>query len=88
LIAFNLGKAYHELSGSVGAIDSKPKDPFSPLTFRIIGDGKELRRSNPLNKRGQSQSFMAKVSGVNKLELYVDCQPQISMLMVFGSTRF
>jgi hypothetical protein len=47
--------------------------PASPLTFRVIGDGKLLWESRPLVKSGDSQVCNVGIEGVSLLELEVAC---------------
>ncbi len=44
-----------------------------PILFRIVGDGKELWKSRPIQKVKDSEKFSVDVSGVKQLELYADC---------------
>ncbi len=46
---------------------------FTPMTFRIVGDGKPLWKSEPLQVSGKSQAFAVAVKSVKRLELFVDC---------------
>jgi hypothetical protein len=48
-------------------------EPASPLTFRVIGDGKVLWESRPLQKCGDSQRCNVSIEDVNLLELEVSC---------------
>lgn len=43
------------------------------LTFRVLGDGRELWKSKPLNEAGSSEPFDVSIVGVDRLELFVDC---------------
>jgi hypothetical protein len=45
----------------------------SPLNFRVLGDGKLLWQSQPLQKGGQTEACEVPVSGVSELVLQVDC---------------
>jgi hypothetical protein len=47
--------------------------PASPLTFRVIGDGKLLWESRPLIKSGDSHVCNVGIEGVSLLELEVGC---------------
>jgi len=47
--------------------------PASPLTFKVIGDGKLLWESRPLARAGDSQNCNVDVEGVSLLELEVSC---------------
>ena len=68
-IAYQLDKQFYCLRGNVGI-----EDGFSAatsLTFKIIGDGRVLWKSHPIQT--SSQSFRINVASVQKLELVVDC---------------
>ena len=47
--------------------------PASPLTFRVIGDGRLLWESRPLAKSGDSQVCNVGIEDVSLLELEVAC---------------
>jgi DNA-binding beta-propeller fold protein YncE len=42
---------------------------LSPMTFSVVGDGRELWRSRPLQRPGESQPCAVNVTGVRELEL-------------------
>jgi hypothetical protein len=46
---------------------------FSPITFRVLGDGKLLWESRPIQKSGDGQACEVAVQGIEKLELQVVC---------------
>lgn len=46
---------------------------FSPLTFRVIGNGKVLWESRPIQKCGDWQECSVGLEGVRMLELHVHC---------------
>ncbi len=71
-IVYHLHKQYYSLQGQVG-IQSGAKSPASPMTFRIVADGKLLWASRPMQIADIPQTFFVNVSGVEKLELFVDC---------------
>ena len=54
------------------AIDDKVSRN-TPLTFRVLGDGKVLWKSAPVEAKGQPQACKVGVRGIDKLELFVDC---------------
>jgi hypothetical protein len=45
----------------------------SPLTFRVIGDGKALWASKPIQAQHRLENCSVAVTGVSVLELQVDC---------------
>jgi hypothetical protein len=66
-----LGK--NTFRATAGVADVRRYGPHSPLTFKVIGDGKELWKSTPVTKWGQPQDCKVPVSGVDTLELKVEC---------------
>lgn len=73
-VAFHINREFSKMSGGVGISDEMArKQASSQLVFRVIGDGRELWRSRPLRRRGAFESFSVSVRGVEKLELFVDC---------------
>ncbi|MEQ8787940.1 MAG: NPCBM/NEW2 domain-containing protein [Pirellulaceae bacterium] len=72
--SYELKGQYKQLRGAVGMID---KNIFgrsmTPLTYKLLGDGKELWRSQPLQTVGQWESFDVDLTGVERLTLKVDC---------------
>lgn len=47
--------------------------PATPLTFKVLGDGALLWRSQPVTKVATTQQFRLNVAGVTTLELQVHC---------------
>ncbi|MHC4503614.1 MAG: PA14 domain-containing protein, partial [Planctomycetota bacterium] len=45
----------------------------TPMTFKVLGDGKVLWASPPVQDRGMARECRVDVSGVSKLELVVEC---------------
>jgi hypothetical protein len=45
----------------------------TPLTFSVVGDGRELWKSRPIQRLGESQSCTVDVTGVGQLEVRVYC---------------
>lgn len=72
-ISYNLREAFRELSGVAAIADSADKRLRTPQTFRIVGDGQLLWKSRPLVGRADAQPFQVDISGVELLELFVDC---------------
>jgi hypothetical protein len=48
----------------------------SPLTFSVMGDGRELWKSQPLQRAGESEPCTVNVTGVRQLEVRVYCDGQ------------
>jgi hypothetical protein len=72
-ILYTLGGRYRRFTGLVG-VDDSGGGLNSVLTFRIVGDGRELWKSKPYTEKKTTQTFAADVARVNKLELVVECQ--------------
>ena len=71
-VAFALDKKYQVLSGAAAVGDTAGERSATALTFRIVGDGKELWRATIQNVR-EVQPLSVRVGNVSKLELFVDC---------------
>ncbi|HET6884539.1 MAG TPA: protein kinase [Pirellulales bacterium] len=71
--AYHLGKRYRRLHGAAAIRDSAGGVAATAMTFRIVGDGRELWTSRPLKQSGSSDPFDVDLTGVDKLELFVDC---------------
>jgi len=71
-VTYDLGGAYGHFAGGVGVDDSGPSSA-SPLTFRIVADGREVWRSKPIVTPQQAQTFDLDVAGTHQLELCVNC---------------
>lgn len=72
-IVVALGKGFQRLQGAAGQSDGFPEQSFSPLVFRIVGDGRELWRSPAIQRHGEWRPFDVDVANVERLELFVDC---------------
>src|SRR5262249_48092741 len=73
-VSFSLGKKYQTLQATAAINDTTgPTGSQTALIFKVLGDGKVLWESKPLQKQGSSQSFTVSVAGVDKLELEVHC---------------
>ncbi|ADB15385.1 Glycosyl hydrolase family 98 putative carbohydrate binding module [Pirellula staleyi DSM 6068] len=72
-IVYRLDRKFHTFTGAVGISDKLDDRAFSDQTFSILGDGKELWKSRPHRAISSSQDFQVNVSGVDLLELRVDC---------------
>ncbi|MCX7178739.1 MAG: NPCBM/NEW2 domain-containing protein [Proteobacteria bacterium] len=72
-VAYVISKQYRAFDGVVGLNDTSKGYLKSSLTFRVIGDGRELWASNPITESVRSQPFHIDVSDIAKLELTVDC---------------
>lgn len=73
LAAFSLAKKYHRFAGAAAINDTAQQGAQTPLTFRIVGDGRAIWTSQPLQQTSSAEPFDVDVSGVERLELIVDC---------------
>jgi hypothetical protein len=71
-VAYHLDGQYSTLAGEVG-IGGVNNIPASALTFRVVGDGKTLWNSKPMQAPGIAVPFRVDVRSIKKLELFVDC---------------
>jgi hypothetical protein len=72
-VTFQLDKQFERLRGAVGQSDGFPPRSFTGLTFRVVGDGRELWSSRVISEHGQWQAFDVNVRDVERLELVTDC---------------
>jgi regulation of enolase protein 1 (concanavalin A-like superfamily) len=74
-VTYHLRKKYSRFKATVGIRDGANGNRGSgtPLTFLVSGDGKELWKSTPLQKCGDTRDCTVSVAGVDRLELRVDC---------------
>jgi regulation of enolase protein 1 (concanavalin A-like superfamily) len=71
-VKYLLNGKMRTFSATVAINDSAEKNT-SLLRFRVLGDGKLLWESNPLDTKGRTQDCTVDVSGVKILELHVFC---------------
>ena len=72
-VVYSLRQQYSQFTGDVAISDAGATPSESPLTFKILGDGKEIWKSKPLRERGESQSFSVAIQRVQEMKLVVDC---------------
>jgi hypothetical protein len=80
-VTYDLGKSAQTFLASVALDDAAgaPKSPAvrghlrAPLTFVVVGDGKVLWKSRPVDTTRSVQDCKVDVSGVGELELRVAC---------------
>jgi hypothetical protein len=72
-VAYQLDKRFKRLEAAAALNDTADATTSSAVTFRVVGDGKELWRSQPVQNPRVRQSFMVGVEGVTRLELFIDC---------------
>jgi serine/threonine protein kinase len=70
---YTLGKAATTFIASVAVNDSALPAPATPLTFLVVGDGRPLWSSTPIDKAGLVEKCEVDIRGVEILELRVDC---------------
>ncbi|HWE96322.1 MAG TPA: NPCBM/NEW2 domain-containing protein [Tepidisphaeraceae bacterium] len=71
-IAYSIEHRYRRFTGVVGVNDTG--GGFEAiLTFKILGNGKELWKSRPCREAGKAQSYDVDVTGVDRLEIVVEC---------------
>lgn len=70
-ISYRLGIGYSRFSGRVAIADGAKL--ASPLTFKVLGNGKPIWTSKPLVKAGDTESFTVAIDAVMTLTLQVQC---------------
>jgi hypothetical protein len=71
-VKYRLGKSEKAFIASV-ALSDTAADPQTALTFVVLGDDKILWKSKPIKARKTAQDCRVDVTGVDTLELRVDC---------------
>jgi hypothetical protein len=71
-VVFRLAGRYRRFQGAA-AIEDAARRCATPLVFRVLGDGQELWRSEPLQEVGGRQDFDVEVAGVDELTLVTEC---------------
>jgi len=71
-VAYALDGQYRLLQGAVAINDAQLLTCPSPITFKIIGDGKTLWESRPVSRNRSPQEFRVEMTGVRKLVLRVE----------------
>jgi serine/threonine protein kinase len=79
-VAYDLDRRFQVFKATAAIADAvdngKPKEGGGPFTFTVIGDGKLLWQSQPLQKHGQVDSCQVSVDGLSRLILQVHCPGQ------------
>lgn len=70
---YQLGTNHVRLRGAAAISDHRFQKAWSPVTFRVIGDGQVLWTSRPLQTCGEWEAFDINIAGVNQLTLEVSC---------------
>jgi alpha-galactosidase len=74
-VRYRLAGKYKRFTSSVALNDSTGRCQ-SPLTFQVLGDGRLLWESAPVQKSRSKQDFSINVCGVQVLDLRVVAQDQ------------
>jgi hypothetical protein len=75
-IVYTLDRKFRFFQGFVAVPDTGAMKGEQAVTFRIVGDGKELWKSADIQTTGVFRNFRVDVSEVTKLELFVDCRAE------------
>jgi len=73
-VSYRLDKKAAVFKAAV-ALDDKTQKPRNPAVFEVVGDGKSLWESKPINKGSPPEECSIDVSGVVELELRVHAKP-------------
>ncbi|MBL8799878.1 MAG: protein kinase [Planctomycetia bacterium] len=71
-VSYRLDKQFQLFKTTATLNDSSTRSA-SPLIFVVLGDGRPLWQSKPIQVRGDQQECVVRVSGVDVLELVVTC---------------
>jgi len=71
-ITYDIGGKFSEFTGGVAIDDNIPRSA-TPLTFEIIGDGRQIWISRPVQRGGMPQAFKVSVKRIKRLTLIVRC---------------
>jgi len=71
-VTYDIGGKFSEFTGGV-AIDDGRQRSDTPLTFEIIGDGRQIWISRPVQRGGMPQTFKVSVKRIKRLTLIVRC---------------
>ena len=69
-LTYALDGKYKTFEAMVTLNDGPPQSAV-PLIFRVIGDGNELWKSNPVNSQADTQTCKVSVRGINELKISV-----------------
>lgn len=72
-VTFKLGKRWKTFHTVAAIGDASGHGSVTPLTFRVLGDGKFIWTSRPLQNMNETHECDLDVSGVDLLELRVRC---------------
>ncbi len=72
-VTYRLDGRYEKFSATTGIADEGGQGSSRPVTFRVVGDGRELWKSRPLQKSDEEAAFSVSVVDVKELILEVAC---------------
>jgi hypothetical protein len=72
-VRYRLDKGFQYFHSSVALNDTAGKGANTPITFQVVGDGRVLWTSKPVQATRIKQECWVNVSGVSVLELQVSC---------------
>jgi S1-C subfamily serine protease len=68
---------FHAVAAANDSVREGPRGMVdTPMTFSVVGDGRELWRSRPIQSPGESHACIVDVTGVRQLEVRVYCNGQ------------
>jgi hypothetical protein len=70
---YDVGGNFARLRGGAGVNQHRFGKAWSPVTFRILGDGRLLWNSKPMQACGEWEAFDVSVVGISRLTLEVEC---------------
>jgi len=71
-VSYRLDRQYQVFKATATLNDSSTRS-VSPLIFMVLGDGRPLWQSKPIQAHGDQQECVVRVAGVEVLELLVTC---------------
>lgn len=72
-VSYRLAGRFERLRACVALNDSVKQRPPSAVRFVLLGDGREVWRSPPVQEKNRSLDVDASLRGVDHLELIVEC---------------
>lgn len=74
-VFYNLDKKYKRFHATVAVKDTPVGGSQSPIIFSVFGDEKELWKSNPIKKNGDSEECDIDITNIQELELRTKTGP-------------
>ena len=72
-VRYQIDGRFATLAADVGIHEGSTADARSPVVFRILGDGRELWKSAPMQKMGESAAVSVDINGVRELRFETSC---------------